>query len=60
VKPRVSLTECLKALVDAAGRVNRGDLGDAEALLLAHAVPPETAAISRVNATPHPEMRKVA
>ena len=30
----VDLTECLKALVDAAERVNRGDLGDAEALLI--------------------------
>jgi hypothetical protein len=34
----VDLTECLKALVDAAERVNRGDLGDAEALLMAQAV----------------------
>ncbi len=34
----VDVTECLNALVDAAERVNKGDLGDAEALLLAQAV----------------------
>lgn len=34
----VELTEGLNALVDAAERVNRGDLGDAEALLMAQAV----------------------
>jgi hypothetical protein len=34
----VDLTECLKALVNAAERVNRGDLGEAEALLMAQAV----------------------
>lgn len=33
----VDVTECLKAIVDAAERVNRGDLADVEALLLAQA-----------------------
>jgi hypothetical protein len=34
----VDVTACLNAIVDSAERVNRGDLGDAEALLMAQAV----------------------
>lgn len=35
---QVDLTECLRALVQAAERVKRGDLGETEALLIAQAV----------------------